>query len=121
MFFAKIVDRQFLTRREAQVLEMVAAGAVDKEIARRLAISIKTVEAHISHINDKIGDRSASINSRARMIGEAVARGMLRISSTSLTVLLMLGVMGLDDQQSLRVRIRVNRNVSHVVRVRGDA
>jgi FixJ family two-component response regulator len=49
-----------LTPREMQVLELVAAGKMTKEIARRLAISPKTVEAHRSNTMKKMQVGSAA-------------------------------------------------------------
>lgn len=43
-----------LATREITVLQMVAEGRSNKEIARRLAISVKTVEHHRSHIMEKL-------------------------------------------------------------------
>ena len=44
-----------LTSREAQVLERIVAGRLNKQIADDLAISIKTVEAHRANIMEKLG------------------------------------------------------------------
>jgi len=49
-----------LTPREMQVLELVAAGRMTKEIARHLAISPKTVEAHRSNTMKKMRVTSAA-------------------------------------------------------------
>lgn len=43
-----------LTKRERQVLSLVAQGKPNKEIAQELHISIKTVETHMSHILGKL-------------------------------------------------------------------
>ena len=43
-----------LTPREQQVLERIAAGRLNKQIADDLGISIKTVEAHRANIMDKL-------------------------------------------------------------------
>ena len=43
-----------LTSREAQVLERIVAGRLNKQIADDLGISIKTVEAHRSNIMEKL-------------------------------------------------------------------
>jgi FixJ family two-component response regulator len=47
-----------LTPREAQVLERIVAGRLNKQIADDLNISIKTVEAHRANIMDKIEART---------------------------------------------------------------
>jgi FixJ family two-component response regulator len=49
-----------LTAREREVFELVAAGEPNKVIARRLAISFRTVELHRAHIIEKLEARSLS-------------------------------------------------------------
>ena len=43
-----------LTAREREVLRYIARGYLYKEIARRLGISVKTVEAHVSAVLRKL-------------------------------------------------------------------
>jgi DNA-binding NarL/FixJ family response regulator len=43
-----------LTPRERQVLTLIADGASNKQIARRLDLSLKTVQNHVSRILDKL-------------------------------------------------------------------
>ena len=43
-----------LTQREREVLELVVAGKLNREIAEELEISIKTVEAHRAHLMEKL-------------------------------------------------------------------
>lgn len=50
------VDR--LTRREREVMTLVIAGKSNKEIARDLGLSSKTVEVHRSHVMKKPESRS---------------------------------------------------------------
>jgi len=47
-----------LTAREADVLRLIALGYVNKEVAARLNLSIKTVEAHKSNAMNKMGMKS---------------------------------------------------------------
>lgn len=47
--------RDELSRREAEVLRMVATGRTNQEIADDLQLSIRTVERHISTIYEKLG------------------------------------------------------------------
>jgi FixJ family two-component response regulator len=47
-----------LTGREAQVLELIVAGRLNKQIAADLKISIKTVEAHRANIMEKLAANS---------------------------------------------------------------
>jgi DNA-binding CsgD family transcriptional regulator len=44
-----------LTPREAEVLNLVARGYTDREIAATLVISVKTASVHVSHILRKLG------------------------------------------------------------------
>ncbi len=46
---------QWLSRRELEVLRLLAAGCTNKEIAARLAISLRTVEGHLGSIFSKLG------------------------------------------------------------------
>jgi DNA-binding NarL/FixJ family response regulator len=52
-----------LTGREFEVFQLIGAGCVNKEVARVLHISLKTVEAHREHIKRKLGlDSSTALN-----------------------------------------------------------
>lgn len=44
-----------LTKREVEVLTLIASGKSNKEVADELFISVKTVDTHKSHILDKLG------------------------------------------------------------------
>ncbi len=61
-----------LTDREQEVLTLIATGASNTEIARRLVLSDKTVRNHVSNVFTKIGaaDRAQAIV-RAREAGLA--------------------------------------------------
>jgi DNA-binding NarL/FixJ family response regulator len=61
-----------LTRRELEVLGLLAEGQSQKEIAGSLVISSKTVAAHIQHILGKLG-----VHSRAQAVAQAYRRGLL--------------------------------------------
>ena len=51
----EIVEEDKLTRREIEVLKLLAEGLFNKEIAYKLSISEKTVKNHVSNIFKKIG------------------------------------------------------------------
>jgi DNA-binding NarL/FixJ family response regulator len=44
-----------LTLREQQVLDLLAQGLTNKDIAQALILSVRTVEAHLRNIYDKLG------------------------------------------------------------------
>ncbi|PRX51365.1 regulatory LuxR family protein [Prauserella shujinwangii] len=46
-----------LSPRQVQILTLVAAGLSNKEIARKLRISPKTVESHLQRLYDRHGVR----------------------------------------------------------------
>jgi DNA-binding NarL/FixJ family response regulator len=48
-------SRVELTRREAEVLGLVRSGLANKQIARRLGISERTVKAHLTSVFQRIG------------------------------------------------------------------
>jgi two-component system response regulator DesR len=65
-------DRAMLSERESQVLEMIALGSTNREIAARLFLSPHTVKDHTSALYRKIGARN-----RAQAILRAQRLGIL--------------------------------------------
>jgi len=61
-----------LTQREADVLEGIASGRTNAEIATELYISEVTVKSHINHLFAKIGSRS-----RAEAVTYAYSHGLV--------------------------------------------
>jgi two-component system, LuxR family, response regulator FixJ len=57
-----------LTRREREVMELVAAGLPNKEIGERLNLSKKTVEVHRYHLMRKLGVSSVADLVRMAMV-----------------------------------------------------
>ncbi len=56
-----VVGRRFaLTKRQIEILRLVALGETTKEIARRLDISPKTVEFHRGRLMERIGARDVT-------------------------------------------------------------
>ena len=49
-----------LTKREKQVMELVVVGMLNKDIAKELEISIKTVEVHRANVMDKMSAKSVA-------------------------------------------------------------
>jgi two-component system, NarL family, nitrate/nitrite response regulator NarL len=62
-----------LTNREQDVLRLLAEGLSQKEIARELVISAKTVAAHIQNVLGKLG-----VHSRTQAVAIAHREGILR-------------------------------------------
>ncbi|MNG26955.1 Transcriptional regulatory protein LiaR [compost metagenome] len=59
-----------LSRRELSVLEMIAQGLSNHEIAERLFISLHTVKTHAQRINFKLGvERRTQAIVRAKELG----------------------------------------------------
>jgi NarL family two-component system response regulator YdfI len=61
-----------LTRRELEVLQMLAAGLSNKEIAARLTISEHTVKFHVASILGKLGAAS-----RTEAVSIGIRRGLV--------------------------------------------
>ena len=70
-----------LSPREAEVLQLIAEGKANKQIAATLVISIKTVEKHRQHLMEKL-----KIHDTAGLTRYAIAAGIIE-SSVQLTVL----------------------------------
>jgi DNA-binding NarL/FixJ family response regulator len=66
-----------LTPREVEVLQLIAEGLTNGEIAERLVVSAATVKSHVNHIFAKIGARD-----RAQAVVYAYANGITGSSST---------------------------------------
>lgn len=65
-----------LTAREREVLQLIAEGRTNQQIADELVVSVKTVEAHKAHIMDKLKAKS-----RTDLIRYALKRGIVKLES----------------------------------------
>lgn len=65
-------DEGLLSEREIEVLELVAQGQSNREIAQSLFISVNTVECHAKNIYRKL-----AVHSRAAAVHSARGRGLL--------------------------------------------
>jgi DNA-binding NarL/FixJ family response regulator len=63
-----------LTRREVEILKLVAIGLANKQIAYRLQLSEKTIRNHISNIYEKLG-----IQGRSHAVIYAAKKGLIEL------------------------------------------
>ncbi|MER7212810.1 MULTISPECIES: response regulator transcription factor [Streptosporangium] len=63
-----------LSAREVEILELLASGAGNREIARRLFITEATVKTHLVHIYGKLG-----VDTRTAAVTAAVERRLIRL------------------------------------------
>jgi len=68
----RIPSYEQLSPREREVVQLIARGRTNKEIAKRLSISVRTVERHRSSIMNKLG-----LQNRAELVAYAVQQGLL--------------------------------------------
>lgn len=68
-----------LTRREAEVIRLLAGGKANKEIAVALGISVRTAEAHRANITKKLG-----LHSLAEVIRYAIRLGLATNAASQL-------------------------------------
>ncbi|MFG2039993.1 response regulator [Dactylosporangium sp. NPDC048998] len=62
-----------LSRREVEVLQLVADGLSNQQISKQLYLSQATVKTHLVHIYDKLG-----VDSRTAAVATAKTRGLIR-------------------------------------------
>lgn len=71
---AEHLSDEALTVREIEVLQLVAAGSRNRDIAKRLFISEETVKVHVKHIMEKLG-----ANDRTQAVSISVRRGIIQL------------------------------------------
>jgi DNA-binding NarL/FixJ family response regulator len=69
----------YLTTREAEVLQLIAEGRANKQIAAELCISIKTVEKHRQQVMNKLG-----IHDVAGLTRHAISKGIIESNAAGL-------------------------------------
>ena len=65
-----------ITPRETQILQLIWAGYMNRDIGHRLKISVRTVEAHRSSIMLKLG-----VSNTAQLLRHAIQLGFIKTSS----------------------------------------
>lgn len=73
------MNEQQLSEREMEVLSLVARGAPNKEIAKSMQLSVRTVDAHLRSIFSKL-----QATSRTEAVMLAVKAGRLRLEEVEL-------------------------------------
>lgn len=63
-----------LTARELEVLQQIAAGSRNKQVATTLGIADETVKVHVRHIMEKLG-----VADRTQAVAVAVRRGIIQL------------------------------------------
>src|SRR5262245_30845324 len=71
---AEHLGEEALTARELEVLQQVAGGQRNRDIAGRLFISEETVKVHVKHIMEKLGAKD-----RTEAVAIALRRGIIRL------------------------------------------
>ncbi len=61
-----------LTEREVEVLTLIALGHTNNEIAAQLFLSVRTIESHRAHIQQKL-----LLNTRAELVRYALEKGLI--------------------------------------------
>lgn len=69
-------EDETLSAREIEVLELVAGGHANKEIARALHVSEATIKTHLVHTYTKLG-----VDDRTQAVTAALQRGIIRLDS----------------------------------------
>lgn len=73
----KEIALERLTEREMQVLRLAAKGMSNKEIAKELVLSVRTVQGHLHNIFGKM-----RVGSRAEAVVQALRKGWLTLEDT---------------------------------------
>jgi two-component system, NarL family, response regulator NreC len=68
----KVDDYSVLTNREREVLQLIAEGKTNKEIAVLLNVAVKTADTHRTHIMSKLGT-----NNTAELVLKATRMGLV--------------------------------------------
>lgn len=69
---ARTPERRTLSRRELEVLGLIARGATNREVAAKLFVTEATVKTHLLHLFAKLG-----VNDRAAAVAAAYETGLL--------------------------------------------
>jgi two-component system response regulator NreC len=65
-----------LSERETEVLRLIALGHTNTEIAEQLYLSVRTVESHRAHIQQKL-----RLSTRAELVRHALEQGLVDLTN----------------------------------------
>ena len=69
-------QKEILSVREREILQLVAEGYGNQAIAAKLCLSVKTVEAHKAHIMRKL-----NVKGRTELIKYAIRKGLIDLEA----------------------------------------
>ncbi|MBI3803747.1 MAG: response regulator transcription factor [Nitrospirae bacterium] len=69
-----MLKKRPLTKRETEIVRLVSGGLRNKDVAKTLGISVKTVETHRVNIMNKL-----ALDNLAQLIRYAVQNGLIHI------------------------------------------
>ena len=101
---AQVIDRGPLSPKEARVIQFIAEGLTQKQIAQRVNRSLSTINTQLEHIYRKLGAHNAT-----HAVGIAISKGIVGLS-----ILTMLVAIQVDNKNLIRPRnpIRTGRTAS---------
>src|SRR5919199_1052170 len=70
----EVPQKEVLSVREREILQLVAEGLGNQAIAQKLCLSVKTVEAHKAHIMRKL-----NVKGRTELIKYAIRKGLIEL------------------------------------------
>ena len=71
-------SQELLSERESEILKLVAMGMSNKEIARKLFLSERTIKAHLTNIFNKL-----NVASRSEAIVKGLKWGLITLEDTT--------------------------------------
>ncbi|HZI28039.1 MAG TPA: response regulator transcription factor [Gemmatimonadaceae bacterium] len=71
---AEYFEQDNLTSREVEILQLVASGNRNRDIAEVLSISEDTVKVHVKHVMEKLG-----ANDRTEAVVIGIRRGIIQL------------------------------------------
>jgi DNA-binding CsgD family transcriptional regulator len=98
-----------LSNREIEILELLAHGTSNKEIATRLVISTNTVKVHLRNIYTKLG-----VSSRTEAVMTALRENLIDVEGIATSDLdgITTGAMGDKEQENLDLNNISHRDIS---------